>query len=419
MSTPPRSPSPASMITALKESAKATADRAQINDLSDLLRAPFCVGECHEDISPKAFLIANMNIFKAEGFEVLFMEHLSKDPEYKYEESEIKNSKSPLRKKLLSLDEGHMGEFGGKLPDEINTYTGVVTAAMEAGIKVIPLEISDENYRENPEGQGRMISLSKQAQGVIEFESEKYFRENERPLKWIAFIGSAHLHTNYGVPGLCDLISGVESISIGDTKGIYLEMYQIFKEPTEVKFVRIAPEEQEKEEIPEGFATPKATLKTTVALLVNKDCEMGFETLVEKTRGFSSKSSSSDSGALSRSSDLGALSSFMQDEEFVIAGATFSASNSGEEEGDDFATRIIEANSLIKIASGTLDDPVHEETLKRGPDGLALPAYSDLSSNLAGATFLSPFNKKPRASVETSPGVASTLVEGTKSNSKS
>ena len=45
MSTPPRSPSPASRITALKESVKATADRVQINDLSDLLRAPFCVGE--------------------------------------------------------------------------------------------------------------------------------------------------------------------------------------------------------------------------------------------------------------------------------------------------------------------------------------------------------------------------------------
>ena len=74
-------------------------------------------------ISPKAFLIANMNRFKAEGFEVLFMEHLSGDSEYKYEESEVQNPKSPLRKKLLRLDEGHMGERGAKLPDEINTYT--------------------------------------------------------------------------------------------------------------------------------------------------------------------------------------------------------------------------------------------------------------------------------------------------------
>ena len=415
MSTPPRSPSPASMITALKESVKATADRAQINDLSDLLRAPFCVGECHKDISPKAFLIANMNRFKAEGFEVLFMEHLSKDPEYRYEKSEIEHSESPLRKKLLRLDKGHMGEFGGKLLDEINTYTGVVAAAMEAGIKVIPLEISDENYRKNPNGESRMISLSKQAQGVIEFESNKYFTENERPLKWIAFIGSAHLHTNYGVPGLCDLISGVESISIGDTKDRYLEMYQIFKEPTEVKFVSIDPEEQEKEEVPAGFATPQAILKTTVALLVNKDCEMDFDILAEKTRGFSLKSSSSD---------LGMLSSLVKDGEFLIAGAMVSsASNSGEEgegeeEEDDYAARMTAATSLIKNASDILGDLVNEETLKRGPDDLALQAYSDLPSNLAGATFLSPFNKKPRASVETSPGVASTLVEGTKSNSK-
>ncbi len=416
MSTPPRSPSPASMITALKESAKATADRAQINDLSDLLRAPFCVGECHEDISPKAFLIANMNRFKAEGFEVLFMEHLSRDPEYRYEKSEIQNSESPLRKKLLRLDEGHMGEHGGKLsPDQVNTYTRVVAAAMEAGIKVIPLEISDENYRKNPNGESRMISLSRQAQGVIESESEKYSRENGESLKWIAFIGSAHLHTNYDVPGLCDLISGVESISIGDTKGRYLEMYQIFKEPTEVKFVSIDPEEQEKEEVPAGFATPQAILKTTVALLVNKDCEMDFDILAEKTRGFSLKSSSSD---------LGMLSSLMQDEEFLIAGAMVSsASNSGEEgegeeEEDDYAARMTAATSLIKNASDILGDLVNEETLKRGPEDLALQAYSDLPSNLAGATFLSPFNKKPRASVETSPGVASTLVEGTKSNSK-
>ena len=417
MFTPPRSPSPTSMITALKESAKATADRVQINDLSDLLRAPFCVGECHEDISPKAFLIANMNRFKAEGFEVLFMEHLSGDSEYKYEESEVKNPESPLRKKLLRLDEGHMGEFGGKLLDEINTYTGVVAAAMEAGIKVIPLEISDENYRKNPNGESRMISLSRQAQGVIEFESNEYFTENERPLKWIAFIGSAHLHTNYDVPGLCDLISGAESISIGDTKGRYLEMYQIFKEPTEVKFVRIAPEEQEKEEIPEGFATPKATLKTTVALLVNKDCEMDFDILAEKTRKFSLKSSFSD---------LGALSSCVQDgsKEFMIAGsAVSSASNSGEEgegeEGeDDYAARMTAATSLIKNASDILGDLVNEETLKRGPGDLALPEYSDLPFNLEGVTFLSPLNKKPRTSVGAPLGDPSTLVEGTKSNSK-
>ncbi len=51
------------------------------------------------------------------------MEHLSGDSEYKYEESEVQNPKSPLRKKLLRLDEGHMGERGAKLPDEINTYT--------------------------------------------------------------------------------------------------------------------------------------------------------------------------------------------------------------------------------------------------------------------------------------------------------
>ena len=290
-------------------------------------------------------------------------------------------------------------------------------AAMEAGIKVIPLEISDENYGGNPGGQGRMISLSRQAQGVIEFESEKYSRENEKPLKWIAFIGSAHLHTNYDVPGLCDLISGAESISIGDTKGRYLEMYQIFKEPTEVKFVRIAPEEQEKEEIPEGFATPKATLKTTVALLVNKDCEMDFDILAEKTRGFSSKSSSSD---------LGALSSCVQDgsKEFMIAGsAVSSASNSGEEgegeeEEDDYAARMTAATSLIKNASDILGDLVNEETLKRGPGDLALPEYSDLPSNLEGVTFLSPLNKKPRASVKDPLIDPSTLVEGTKSNSK-
>ena len=408
MSTPPRSPSPASRITALKESVKATADRVQINDLSDLLRAPFCVGECHEDISPKAFLIANMNRFKAEGFDVLFMEHLSGDSEYKYEESEVKNPKSPLRKKLLRLDEGHMGEFGGKLLDEINTYTGVVAAAMEAGIKVIPLETSDENYRKNPNGESRMISLSGQAQDVIEFESNEYFTKNERPLKWIAFIGSAHLHTNYGVPGLCDLISGVESIFIGDTKGRYLEMYQIFKEPTEVKFVRIAADEQEKEEAPDN----SATLKTTVALLVNKDCEMDFDILAEKTRKFSLKSSFSD---------LGALSSCVQDgsKEFMIAGsAVSSASNSGEEGEDDYAARMTAATSLIKNASDILGDLVNEETLKRGPGDLALPEYSDLPFNLEGVTFLSPLNKKPRASVKDPLIDPSTLVEGTKSNSK-
>ena len=67
-------------IAEMKEIAgRLTEEEKQRRPLAELLDGNFCLGEDHEEISPKRFLIENMSTFRERGFSVLFMEHLAAD----------------------------------------------------------------------------------------------------------------------------------------------------------------------------------------------------------------------------------------------------------------------------------------------------------------------------------------------------
>ena len=159
----------------------------QKRTLAELLNGNFCVGEAHQDISPKRFLIENMKTFKESGFSVLFMEHLAADRN--------------LGERLRSLDTFHMDDKSSEY-----NFTNVVKKAQENEIY--------KQYKDCPE---RMVSLNYNAREVIAKKEQEFLGETGNVLKWFAFVGSAHLNTYHEVPGICEIIPNVQDILIADS----------------------------------------------------------------------------------------------------------------------------------------------------------------------------------------------------------
>jgi hypothetical protein len=181
-----------------------TKEEKQKRPLDKLLNGNFCIGESHQDISPKRFLIENMSKFKEHGFSVLFMEHLAADHD--------------VDKRLSSLDKFHMDDKSSKY-----NFTNVVRAAEENEIEIVCLEESNDIYHQYKDGTERMVSLNYNAREVIAKKEREFHGKTGNVLKWFAFVGSAHLNTYYGVPGICEIIPNVQDVLIVDSGKIIEE----------------------------------------------------------------------------------------------------------------------------------------------------------------------------------------------------
>ncbi len=165
--------------------------------LAELLDGNFCLGEDHADISPKRFLIENMSKFRERGFSVLFMEHLAAD--------------CNLDERLRNLDSKHM-----MIESQEYNFTNVVKAAREHKIEIVNLEESDALYKLYKGGAERMVSLNYNAREVIAEKEREVLTATGIPLRWFAFVGSGHLNSHYGVPGICEIIPNVQDVLIAD-----------------------------------------------------------------------------------------------------------------------------------------------------------------------------------------------------------
>ncbi len=176
---------------------KLTEAQKQRRSLAELLDGNFCAGEDHQDISPKRFLIENMSTFKEHGFSVLFMEHLAADRD--------------RSERLNSLDSEHMSNKSSEY-----NFTNVVRVALEHEIEIVDLEENNEIYKLYKSGAKRMVSLNYNTREVIAKKEQEFLKATGTPLKWFAFVGSGHLNSHYGVPGICDIIPNVQDVLIAD-----------------------------------------------------------------------------------------------------------------------------------------------------------------------------------------------------------
>jgi len=218
-------------IKELKEKEKSTSKtrRSEV----ELFDGNIAIGERHSDISPKKFMVENMAFFKDQGFKTIFLEHIPmtlQDDLNTYFNSEENKFSTELSRKLDKLNEGHMDfdhiyfedealeakyrSFYYGMSDSFNFKT-IISAAKENGINIIALEESAEIYKNISSGTARMSHLNSKIKEIVESVTSDYNATNP-PLKYIVFVGSAHLNKNEGVPGICDVIDNLQDFSIGD-----------------------------------------------------------------------------------------------------------------------------------------------------------------------------------------------------------
>ena len=200
----------------------------------NLLEANFFIGENHRDINPKKFLIQNMQLLADSGYSVIFMEHLwegLQDDLTGYLDRGGRETPEQLKMGLNRVTEGYLSDTAAFLEafeenfleaieenkaykdaSETFNYNAIVREAARVGIKVIPLEISEENYKSFPRQADRMIYLNSNAVDVVTREVKA-----NPDLKYVGFVGSGHLLQKHGIPGICEAL-GVQDVVIADTK---------------------------------------------------------------------------------------------------------------------------------------------------------------------------------------------------------
>ncbi len=203
-----------------EELGKVTSNQKRIRKLEKILDGNFCIGEAHNFISSKRFLIENMPLLKKSGFKVLFMEHLYQLEEQemldRYFESDNNNMPQELREHLNRENEGH-----GVKSKEYNFLTLVLTAKKH-GIKIVALEnrIASHKHENLRSGENRIITFNYQAAQVIKKYEANSIEQDNNPLKWVALVGEGHVNNNQdrfhkSIPGIADIVH-CQDISMTD-----------------------------------------------------------------------------------------------------------------------------------------------------------------------------------------------------------
>lgn len=183
---------------------------------SDLFEESFVIGEAHSHISPKQFLIANMEKMKANGYQVLFMEHLFYDTHQEDLDQFLKTGEmsNELMVQLKKMNDHGMGHFFGphsSLTGDIwkkDNYIEVLQAARAAGIRIVGIDISSV-YNSQKIGfdseqldDTRIGYMNYTAAHIMEREINALAADQ----KWCALMGNAHVNSFSNTPGIAELL---------------------------------------------------------------------------------------------------------------------------------------------------------------------------------------------------------------------
>lgn len=167
------------------------------------------IGETHQHVAPKRYLIEQMPKYARQGYTTLFVEHLLYDDhKADLEAFNASGRMSPaLLEYLIRQNKGHMDEQD----NGVHNYTGVLKAAQIHHIRVVALDTSLSYSFDS--GKQRALAFSLTASEIINREA----RED----KWLAFMGNAHNHLQYFdddtfVPGIANLLPNTVAINIFD-----------------------------------------------------------------------------------------------------------------------------------------------------------------------------------------------------------
>lgn len=164
------------------------------------------LGESHNSVASKKFLIDNMRTLGEEGVTTLYMEHLQSDLHQADLDLYFKTKKMPeaLRKFMVKQDIGHRTD-----PGKVYTFVKVLEAANKEGIRIVAIDTSTSYNLDGVRyGLNRRKMMSYLANKVIN-------NDQKIPHKWAALVGSAHVNENEGVPGVAE-IQGAIGIRVKD-----------------------------------------------------------------------------------------------------------------------------------------------------------------------------------------------------------
>lgn len=173
-----------------------------------------CIGEIHSESSPKKFLIDHMKELKKEGVTTLFMEHLFYDS---MQGTLDEYFQLPPGSKMPPKLEIFLNDLSKRQRNTHNKYnfTEVVRAAKEAGIRVVAIDTTVSYLCGTNERDG--VHDSKKRYEAMNFTAAAIIQKERGDGKFVALMGSAHVGTTEGVPGVGNIM-GCPNMVIEDAE---------------------------------------------------------------------------------------------------------------------------------------------------------------------------------------------------------
>ncbi len=165
-----------------------------------------CVGESHGNVSSIKFLMDNMERFKTDGVNTLYIEHVQED--IHGADLEIFNRTGIMSPSLIAFlqdqNEGHSAVKYNNLYNYLTLYE----KAQECGIRLVALDTSLSYSIET--GVDRRLAFSYTASEIIKDDQRK------TPGRWVALVGSSHITESLGVLGISYILPDCTSIHVKD-----------------------------------------------------------------------------------------------------------------------------------------------------------------------------------------------------------
>lgn len=157
-------------------------------------RKGLVIGEMHEEESPKQFLIDNMTVLKSQGVTTLYMEHLLHEKHQTLLDEYFKSPANAPMPKVLAMYLAHLDKE--RKLDGTATFTNMIRSAKENGIRIVAIDTEVTYAVQEDKDRMKVMNMS-----VI--ERIKQYEDNG---KYVVFVGSAHVDTYKGVPGVSNLL---------------------------------------------------------------------------------------------------------------------------------------------------------------------------------------------------------------------
>lgn len=163
----------------------------------------FVLGEMHHEKSAKQFLIDNMAKLKSQGVTTIYIEHLMAERHQGLIDAYLKSSEdSPMPKEL----EIYLACLDKERGTDAN-FIQLVKAVKKAGMRLIAID-TDASYRTGVAFEVGQLSAKSRSDRykVLNMQMVELFRKHDDQKKYVVFVGSGHVATCEGVPGISDLM---------------------------------------------------------------------------------------------------------------------------------------------------------------------------------------------------------------------